>query len=135
MRRHSPAITAQFGLVQQEIRNVALVVLIVAAMAALTSTRADALAYEDIAGKWCTSGGTENFDHQNLIAIPSSNHEQRVDPIVRYEFKDSTITVVWKNKEGKEVSTHFGEFSSDGHRMAQLASDAGPRREFHRCQR
>jgi hypothetical protein len=120
--------------VQQQIRNATFLVATVAAVAALPSTRADALAFKDIAGKWCTAGGTEQFDRENLIAIPSSNGERRVHPIVSYDFKESTITVIWKDNQGKTVETSFGEFSANGRQMVQLPTEAGPRREFRRCE-
>ena len=118
---------------QRQIGKVTFLAAAVAAIAALSSTHAAALAFENIAGKWCTSGGTEQFDRENLIAIPSSNGERRVYPIVRYDFKESTITVVWKDKQGKTVETEFGEFRANGRAMVQLANESGPRREFRRC--
>ena len=88
--------------------------------------------FEDIAGKWCTAGGTEQFDRENLIAVVASTGERRVYPIVGYEYLDDKIRVTWKDKE-KPVHADYAEFSRDGRRMVQLKNDAGPRRELHRC--
>jgi hypothetical protein len=92
-----------------------------------------AVEFADISGKWCTTGGSELFGRDNLIAIPSSTGERRVYPIVRYDFSGTQVTVVWKNPKGETVSTDFTEFSADGRRMVQLANKDGPRREFRRC--
>ena len=96
-------------------------------------TNAEAVTFESIAGKWCTAGGSEQFDRNNLIAILSSNGERHVFPIERYDFTDSMVTVTWKNAKSESVHTNFSEFSADGRRMVQLKNEAGPRREFHRC--
>jgi hypothetical protein len=88
--------------------------------------------FEDIAGKWCTAGGSEEFESENIIAVIASTGERRVFPIVGYEYADDKITVTWKEK-GKDVHTDYAEFSRDGRRMVQLKNTAGPRREFHRC--
>jgi hypothetical protein len=103
------------------------------AVVAFGCADAAALTFESIAGKWCTAGGSEQFDRNNLIAIPASSRERRVYPIVRYDFTDTEVTVTWKDAKGENVHTDFGEFSADGRRMVQLANEAGPRREFRRC--
>jgi hypothetical protein len=93
-----------------------------------------AVEFKDLAGKWCTTGGTEQFDRKNLIAIPTGTNDRRIYPIVRFDFNDTTVTVVWKDKsDGESHTTEFGEFSADRRRMVQLPNEKGPRREFRRC--
>ena len=113
-------------------RTAATIVLAIS-MATLASGGAAAFAFEDISGKWCTTGGTEQFDRENLVAILKSSGERHVFPIVGYRAGDTALTVLWKNAKGQQVSTDFGEFSADSRPMVQLPSNAGPRREFHRC--
>jgi hypothetical protein len=96
--------------------------------------RADAVEFKDIAGKWCTSGGTEEFDRDNLTAIPAGGNQRRVYPIERYDFGAKKVTVVWRDDtRGESYTTDFANFSADGQRMVQLKNAAGPRRQFHRC--
>lgn len=105
----------------------------VIAIVALGCGGAAAVTFEDINGKWCTEGGSEQFDHENLVAIVASTGERRVYAIVRYDFQPDTVRVTWKNDKGENVHTDFAEFSRNGRRMVQIRNDAGPRREFYRC--
>ena len=105
----------------------------IVAAAALGCGNAVAVEFADIAGKWCTAGGSEEFDRDNLIAIPASTGERLVYPILSYDFAAAKVTVIWKNPKGENVHTDFAEFSSDGRRMVQLPFEGGPRREFRRC--
>lgn len=114
------------------LRTAAAIVLAIS-MATLASGGAAAFAFEDISGKWCATGGTEQFDRENLVVILKQNGERYVFPIVKYEPGAAFLRVVWKNGKGEEVHTDFAEFSADRRSMVQLSSDAGPRREFHRC--
>ena len=107
-----------------------------AAVAVMLATQAAAAdhKFEDIAGKWCTTGGSEQFDRENLIVVLTSNNgERRVFSILDYVYSDDKIEVKWTNKKGEKVHTFFGEFSSNGREMVQLESEHGPRRQFHRC--
>jgi hypothetical protein len=103
------------------------------AIVIFTATNAGAVTFESIAGKWCTAGGTEQFDRNNLIAILSSTGERRVYPIQKYDFTHAMVTVTWKDAKNEISETDFGEFSADGRQMVQLENKKGPRREFHRC--
>lgn len=104
------------------------------AVIALGCDNAAAAEFKDISGKWCTSGGSEQFGRQNLIAIPAGAGERRVYPIERYDFGATQVTVHWRDtKKGETYTTDFGEFSADGRGMVQLPNEKGPRREFHRC--
>jgi hypothetical protein len=94
---------------------------------------AGAVEFKDIAGRWCTSGGIEEFDRDTLTAIPAGS-PQRVYPIERYDFGSKKVTVVWRDdSRGETYTTDFANFSPDGKRMIQLKNAAGPRRQFHRC--
>jgi hypothetical protein len=95
---------------------------------------ATALEFKDIAGRWCTPGGTEEFDRDTLTAIPAETGEEHVYPIERYHFRAKKVTVVWRDdSQGESFRTDFSNFSADGRRMIQRKSAAAPRREFHRC--
>jgi len=109
-------------------------ILVVAILAAIAGAAADArsLSARALYGKWCTSGGTEEFDDNYLTAITRSGTRHRFK-IRRYEVSDDIVTVHWNNGKGEEVSTDFGEFSEDRSRMVQMRNEEGPRREFHRC--
>ncbi len=118
---------------KRHLRNALLIGAAVLAIGALSCTGAAALTFESIAGKWCTEGGSEQFDHENLIAIVAATGERRVYPIVSYDYQDDVIRVTWLNDKRERVHTDFAEFSRNGRRMVQLRNDAGPRREFFRC--
>jgi len=102
-------------------------------LAAATPSPVAAYTFENIAGKWCTAGGSEQFDRDNMIAIVARTGERRNYHIVSYEYLDERIRVTWQNAEGKTVHTDFAKFSTDGRQMVQLKFERGPRREFHRC--
>ncbi len=103
----------------------------VAAFGALNCTAAAALSFEDISGKWCTQGGSEQFDRDNLTAVVAGSSERRVFAILNYDFQADLIRVTWRNAKGESVHTDFAEFNGTG--MVQLENEAGPRREFRRC--
>jgi len=113
------------------LRKAILVGSAVALLGALNCTVAAALGFEDIAGKWCTSGGSEQFDRENLIAVVASTGERRVFPILDYEYQPDSIRVTWRNAKGERVHTDFAEFNGAG--MVQIENEVGPRREFRRC--
>ena len=113
------------------LRKAILVGSAVALLGALNCTAAAALGFEDIAGKWCTEGGSEQFDRSNLIAVVAGTSERRVSAILDYDFKDDLIRVTWRNAKGERVHTDFAEFNGDA--MVQLENEVGPRREFRRC--
>ena len=117
----------------RQLRSALLVGSTVMAIGALSCTAAAALTFESIAGKWCTAGGSEQFDQENLTAIVAANGERRVYPIVSYDYQENLIRVTWRNQKGENVHTDFAEFSGDGQHMVQLKNEAGPRREFTRC--
>ena len=101
--------------------------------AVLISGRANALSYDDIAGKWCTGAGISQFERGQLIVVRSADGQRVVFPVRRYEFADTTITVFWIRGDNTETSTTYTEFDPGGRRMVQAPTDDGPRREHHRC--
>jgi hypothetical protein len=107
--------------------------LVLASVLCAAAGDADALSRKDIYGKWCSTGGSEWFSRDKLIAVRASDHVRIVFKISRYDFDDKTVKVYWTDTEGNDMVTNFGEFSADRRRMVQLKIDAGPRREFHRC--
>jgi hypothetical protein len=119
--------------VNGKLRNALLVGFAALAIGALSCTGAAALSFEDISGKWCTSGGSEQFDREHLIAVVAGTGEKREFAIVDYDFGADMIRVTWRNEKGERVHTDFAEFTPDGQKMVQLKNDAGPRRPFRRC--
>jgi hypothetical protein len=113
-------------------RNILAAGCAVLAVGTLGCTGAAAVGFEDIAGTWCTAGGSETFDRADLTAIASTG-DKRVFAIVHYEFTETQATVTWTNAVGETVHTDFTGFSLDGRHMVQRASEDGPQREFHRC--
>jgi hypothetical protein len=113
------------------LRKAIIVAAAAAALGASNCTAAAALGFKDIAGKWCTAGGSEQFDRDNLTAIIAGTGEQRVFAIVNYDFRDDLIRVTWRNEKGESVHTDFTDFISQ--KMVQLENEVGPRREFRRC--
>ena len=99
-------------------------------------TAATALGFEDIAGKWCTTGGSEQFDRDNLIALIASTGERRVfyDPQLR-DYQADLIRVTWRNAKGESVHTDFAEFMRR-RQWSSLENDVrrtSRRSEFRRC--
>ncbi|HEY4921028.1 MAG TPA: hypothetical protein VII40_13060 [Xanthobacteraceae bacterium] len=119
--------------VGRQLRNAVLIGTSVMAIGALSCTGAAALSFENINGKWCTQGGSEQFDKENLVAIVAATGDRRIYPIVSYDYQSDMIRVTWKNEKGENVHTDFSEFSRNGRRMVQVPNEVGPRREFYRC--
>ena len=94
---------------------------------------ATALTYNNIAGQWCGEGLTYTFTTGQLVVEFSNGTPTRYFKIVRYHYYNDSVTIDWINAEGKEVHTDFSEFSHNGRYMAQVPSNVGPRRPFHRC--
>ena len=108
--------------------------LAVLAFSVVGCSSASAVEFKDIAGRWCTRGGIEEFDRDSLTATPAGTTQRRAYPIERYDFRRNKVTVVWRDdSRGESYTTDFANFSADGRRMVQLRNTAGPRREFHRC--
>ena len=116
-----------------KIRGAAALVGALLVFAVLISERANALSYEDIAGKWCTGAGISQFERLQLIIVRSADGQRVVFPVRRHEFADTTITVFWIRGDNTETSTTYTEFDPGGRRMVQAKTDDGPRREHHRC--
>jgi len=115
-------------------RSVSVAALAVLALGVVGCGNATAVEFKDISGKWCTRGGTEEFDRDSLTAIPVGTNQRHVYPVERYDFRANNVTVVWRDdKRGESYTTDFANFSADGRHMVQLKNSAGPRREFHRC--
>jgi hypothetical protein len=99
-----------------------------------TSQSASALGYDDIAGRWCADFGSYTFYSDQLVVRFNDGTATRRYPIDNYEYRDDDVTVYWR-KDSERVHTVFGDFSSNGRRMAQQANrrDNVPRREFRKC--
>ena len=101
-------------------------------VAGLAST-AHALTYRNIAGRWCGLTTNYEFTVDKLIVVFLDGSPTRRFTVTSYEYSGDMITMHWISKDGEKLYTEFSEFSSDGRTMAQVKSDVGPRRPFHRC--
>ena len=109
----------------------------VAAIAAIAVTSladrdARALDYGDILGNWCSATARLEFSRKTMGVFLFLSKSQSTTRVSRYEFAGSTVTVYWE-KDGKETSSDFGEFSTDGRTMFLQPADNVPRREYRRC--
>ena len=106
----------------------------IAAMAAacLAPDAARALDYGDILGNWCSATARLEFSRTTMGVFLFSSRSHTSTRVNRYEFVGSTVTVYWQ-KDGKETSSDFGEFSTDGRTMFLQPHENVPRREYHRC--
>ena len=130
---HRPVSLKRMGaLMVARLHGFLFVTVLVAAAAAVTAADARSLSARALYGKWCSSGGSEQFDDDTLTAVTRSGTRHRFK-ITRYEVTPDTVIVHWINDKGERVSTDFGEFSADRDRMVQMRNEDGPRREFHRC--
>jgi hypothetical protein len=108
-------------------------VLLAAVLSAGLAADATAFTYNSIAGRWCGEGLTYTFTRGQLTVEFSNGTPTRYFKIVRYRYPQVMVTVEWIDAEGKQVHTDFAEFSANGRYRAQVPSNAGPRRPFHRC--
>jgi hypothetical protein len=86
---------------------------------------AGALTYSTVAGRWCGEGITYTFTTGQLVVEFTDGTPTRYFKIVQYRYS--------RDMRGERVHTDFAEFSSSGRYMAQVPSNVGPRRPFHRC--
>jgi len=121
------------AVMQEQLRKLSILAAMTWTIVTLAGTDATALTYNDIYGKWCSSGGSEHFAQHSLTVVRASDGARIVFRIDSYEFSDTRVTVNWIDAKKKKVFTEFGEFSSDGERMVQLPNENGPRRLFQRC--
>ena len=99
----------------------------------ILATPAAAVSAKDIAGKWCSERGSQEFTRDNFTVIRASDGGQRVYSIERYEDRGTEIAVLWKDSRGIERTTTYGEFSGDGNSMTQLQTKEALAVPFHRC--
>ncbi|HTT48990.1 MAG TPA: hypothetical protein VMG39_13430 [Pseudolabrys sp.] len=110
------------------IRDLALAIVLLAAFAGA----AQALSYKNISGRWC--GLTTNYEfasHLLIVTFLDGSPTKRFE-VTSYEYDGDVITMHWVNN-GEKLFTQFNEFATDGRSMAQVKSEVGPRRPFHRC--
>jgi hypothetical protein len=102
------------------------------AAASLAGRDARALDYGDILGNWCSATARLEFSRKEMGVFLFSSKSHSSTRVTRYQFAGSTVTVYWE-KDGKETSSDFGEFSTDGRTMYLQPAENVPRREYHRC--
>ena len=102
------------------------------AAACLTSRGANALDYGDILGNWCSATARLEFSRTAMGVFLFASKSHSTSRVTRYEFAGSIVTVYWE-KDGKETSSDFGEFTPDGRTMFLQPADNVPRREYRRC--
>ena len=107
--------------------------LLAAVLCAGLATDAVATTYNTVAGRWCGEGITYTFTTGQLVVEFSDGTPTRYFKIVQYRYSGDMVSIFWINAKGEKVNTDFAEFSSSGRYMAQVPSNAGPRRPFHRC--
>lgn len=107
--------------------------LLAAVLTAGLAGDAAALNYNTVAGRWCGEGITYTFTSAQLVVEFANGTPTRYFKVLRYQYSGDMITIHWIDSDGKQVHTDFAEFSSSGRYMAQVPSNAGPRRPFHRC--
>jgi hypothetical protein len=83
-------------------------------------------------GKWCGTESSYAIGPKSMVVTRHSDNAQLVFEVVKIEQRGDSLLVQWK-LQGRLGGTEFGEFSPDGLKMAQLANNKGPRREFRRC--
>ncbi|MBX9590397.1 MAG: hypothetical protein K2X43_13905 [Hyphomonadaceae bacterium] len=100
--------------------------------AALPGAPAAALSESNLMGKWCGIESSYAIGPKSMVVTRHSDSAQLIFEVVKIESREASLLVRWK-LQGRLGGTEFGEFSSDGLNMAQLANNKGPRREFRRC--
>lgn len=104
--------------------------IVLAAMGA--STAAVALVESDILGNWCGTESSYSINRTSMIVTRHSDSARLVFEVAKIENRTASFLIQWR-LQGRLGGTEFGEFSADGLKMAQLANNKGPRREFKRC--
>jgi len=108
-------------------------IVLAAVLSAGLAANAAALTYNTVAGRWCGEGITYTFTTGQLVVEFADGTPTRYFKITQYRYSGDMVTIDWINAKGERVHTDFAEFSSSGRYMAQVPSDAGPRRPFRRC--
>ena len=93
---------------------------------------AHAISYDDILGNWCSTTARLEFSRDTMGVFLFSDRSHLSRPISNYEFHDNYVVVHWE-LDGKQTSSTFGEFTSDGRNMFLQPGDDVPRRQYHRC--
>jgi hypothetical protein len=93
---------------------------------------ADALTFQDLAGKWCGTTTNYEFSSNLLVVTFHDGAPTRKFEVTSYEYNGDVITMHWVGG-GEKLFTEFSEFTADHRKMAQVKSKVGPRRPFHRC--
>ena len=86
----------------------------------------------NIMGKWCGTESSYAIDPKSMVVTRHSDSAQLVFEVVKIESREKSVLIQWR-LQGRVGGTEFGEFSTDGLKMAQLANAKGPRRDFRRC--
>jgi len=107
---------------------------------------ADALAYEDILGKWCGTRTNPNWvnlmiSRDELVITHLPNKTKNVLKIDHFEFGDTAVTLHYfaagalNGVAGSNLfQVSYGEFGADGKTMVQLHNSVQPRDAYYkRC--
>ena len=95
-----------------------------------TTERASALSFREIEGTWCGPVVRYTFERRALKVYWIADRNSRTFRVISYDYGNDDVTIYWM-RDDKEYTTTFSDFNGDT--MAQLQNDAGPRREFRRC--
>ena len=102
----------------------------------MLAPQAQALTQFVIQGKWCSPTLRYEFSPKRMRVHRLNDGVKANFVVLRYEFFDNTVKVIWRKHSGDETWTRFGNFDAEGRVMTQLpeAEFANmPRRQFRRC--
>jgi hypothetical protein len=110
------------------VRNAVLVLILLVGLI----SAAQALTFQNLAGKWCGITTNYQFSSDMLVVMFHDGAPTRSFKVTGYEYTGDVITMRWVI-EGEDRLTEFSEFSADNTEMAQVQTKTAPRRPFHRC--
>jgi hypothetical protein len=102
--------------------------------AAGSSNSSGHLRFEDIAGRWCLTGGGVNTFSRTQLQVQFPNGGSRTLQVEKMEFENNRINIHWAPKGA--LNNTWYELSTDRKTLVQLpntSGDMGPRRELRRC--
>ncbi len=106
-------------------------------LGAIGGRPAMAYQFEDLEGQWC-GAETNKFVTNQIFTRDTLTVVHRKDgytdrfPIIRFEFFPDRIRVHYQ-RQGRDTSVDYGNFSHDFRHMNQLLTTDGPVYKFSRC--
>src|SRR6185312_17460022 len=81
---------------------------------AFTASDAPALTQYVILGKWCGQASRYEFTPKRMKVHRYKDNVKATFVVLRYEFFDNIVKVIWRNYAGDETFTRFGNFDAEG---------------------